>query len=237
MSFGAARALFCAGKAHDVQLLQTPLGAWDAFNVLWADALNLAEAGEATHFAMLHSDVTPEPGWLDVLIAEMESLSADLVSAVVPIKDARGLTSCGIGDPKTSWKPLRRFTMHEIHEMPETFDAAGAGYPGAALLVNTACWVCNLRNPLFFRHAESGLADCYFGFPSIVARNPETKQWTAYRESEDWFFSRRIHALGAKVFCTRKVALKHEGKFAFPNDEPWGKWRVDEEATRLRGDE
>jgi len=50
---------------------------FDDFNILWCHALNEAEAGNITHFAMLHLDVVPlvdpdDPLWLDVLMGELE---------------------------------------------------------------------------------------------------------------------------------------------------------------------
>jgi hypothetical protein len=50
------------------------------FDQLWAMALNHADAGEATHFAMHHDDVGTGPDWLGVLLAELDRLDADLVS-------------------------------------------------------------------------------------------------------------------------------------------------------------
>ena len=47
---------------------------------------------------MLHDDVVPEAFWLDKLIAELELHSADVMSAVVPVKSGNGLTSTAVGD-------------------------------------------------------------------------------------------------------------------------------------------
>ena len=73
---------------------------------------------------------------------------ADVVSTVLPIKDRRGVTSTAIDDPEDEWTPLRRLTMREVHRLPETFSAqADCGYPNNALLVNTGCFVLDLRKP------------------------------------------------------------------------------------------
>src|SRR4051812_1607979 len=57
----------------------------------WCAALNHRRSDQLQWFAMLHADVAPEPWWLDKLIAEAEKQGADLLSAIVPIKDERGL--------------------------------------------------------------------------------------------------------------------------------------------------
>src|SRR5215471_7104271 len=44
------------------------------------------------YFAMLHSDIEPQPGWLDILYEEMQAMEADVISAVVPIKNDQGTT-------------------------------------------------------------------------------------------------------------------------------------------------
>jgi hypothetical protein len=88
------------------------------FNLLWIDALNLFEAGEISHFAMLHGDIMPDPEqrWIDVLLEEMDLHGAELVSAHSPIKDDRGLTSSGICNLADPWSVYRRFTQREILE-------------------------------------------------------------------------------------------------------------------------
>ncbi len=62
------------------------------FNTLWCRALNLRRKRRVDYFAMLHADIEPEEGWLDALVGELEAHSADVFSAVVPIKEDRGLT-------------------------------------------------------------------------------------------------------------------------------------------------
>ena len=235
LCFGAAKGIMQASLgAHEVVLLNSGTG-WDDFNTVWTNALNLFEKGEVTHFAMLHSDIIPDPGWLDILINEMERIHADLVSAVSPIKDVRGLTSCGIGDLSDTWLPYRRFTMREIVEYPETFCITDTLYPDKFLLHNTACWTCDLRNPIFFETDKSGCLKCFFNFPRRAFRGPDGL-WTTACESEDWFFSRQIYMLGAKTFITRKVRLYHKGSTDFPNDRPWGTYEHGDEDTRARWD-
>lgn len=217
--------------SHDLRVLPESSNGFDDFNVLWAAALNLVESRQATHFAMLHSDITPDPGWLDILLHELDIHQADLVSAIAPIKDDRGVTSCGIGDQTDPWNPWRRFTMRELVGMPETFSVADTPHPDRYLLHNTGCFVCDLRNPLFFRTDEHGDLRAFFNFPLRVRRGTDGF-WTNGRESEDWYFSRQLHALGAKTLATRKVRLSHRGGREYPNWAGWGSYRNGDEDTR-----
>ncbi len=231
---------------HDVHLTNSGTG-WDDFNAVWCDALNAFEAGEVTHFAMLHSDITPEAGWLDILLSELDRLGADLVSAVSPIKDTRGLTSSGIGDPNNRWSPLRRFTVRELLKMPETFNAAEVGYEGYPLLHNTGCWVCDLRNPLFREEEPDGSAKLFFDFARRVYRSAISREgivklgtkagrWVFSCESEDWYFSRKLHEANANSYITRKVKLTHRGFVEYPNSAAWGTYEHDNETmTRWKG--
>lgn len=237
LSFAAAKALWTATLGrHTVTVIQSPLGAWDAFNAVWVDSLNMAAKGEVSHFAMLHSDIDPQPGWLDILIEELDRLDADCVSAVVPLKDARGLTSTAIGDPADPWQPWRRFTLREIAAFPETFDNAAAGYPDKPLLVNTGCLVCDLRKPVYQTVLEGGEVPIAFNFPTCVGRGPGGK-FESFRESEDWHFSRRLAEFGGKAWATRTVQLNHLGEYPFPNHgELWGQLKHGDEETAHKWD-
>lgn len=207
------------------------MGTAKGFNVLWAKALEAAAAGEITHFAMLHADVIPEYGWLGTLLEECERLKADMVSVVVPIKDDRGVTSCGCdwqaGDP---WH-VKRFTMTEIFSLPDTFStedtiATGLNPGKQPLLVNTGCWVADMRRPLWFETNEKNEAFFHFTLNDRIVRTGN--QWAMETESEDWFFSRRLASRGGRYFATRKVRVKHVGKWNYRNDVEWGRWQTEE---------
>src|SRR6266404_8904723 len=91
---GAVASLIGASRRAHVTACVQPYSVLPTnFNRLWCDALNSRGEQGWTHFAMLHSDVEAEPGWLDTLIAEQQRVQADMVSAVIAIKDGRGLTS------------------------------------------------------------------------------------------------------------------------------------------------
>ena len=233
LSYETARALYRGSAKHDVALLLS-VGSWDGFNNLWASALNLAEAGQATHFAMLHCDIAAEEGWLDILAEELERLDADMISAIVPLKDARGVTSSGIADPADRWHPLRRFTMCECFRLPETFSAADAGHEGACLLHNDGCWMADLRQEKFRREYPDGRLVADFQFPREIFRDPADGKFHVRAESEDWFFSRRLFELGVKSYLTRKVRLTHAGGYSFSNVLPWGSYQHDQDTPAGR---
>lgn len=205
-----------------VRLHQTSLLA-NGFNSVWATALQ----GDYTHFAMLHADIRPEPYWVDTLLRELRSTGADLVSAVMPIKDERGLTSTAIGHPGTCWSPYRRLTMQEIMQLPATFTAADAGYPDMPLLVNTGCWLADLRNPKWKETDEEGQLKCYFTIRDRILKTENG--YICHTQPEDWFFSAKMHENGLRAVATRKVQAGHYSDFAWPNYAPWGTWAVDEQ--------
>ena len=226
-SWGCVQGLLAlTGSKHDVQLTNSGNG-FDDFNSIWTQALNASEEGKITHLAMLHLDIAPstkpEDGiWLDHLIDELDRLDLDFVSAISPLKDGRGLTSSGIGDPNDPWCPWRRIALRELPSMPETFDASALGYPGYPLLHNSGCWAADLRKPVFHQADKNGECKLHFGFPEKVYRDKLTGKWVHARESEDWFFSRCLHEMGAKSAITRNVKLVHWGKAGYGNWEPWG---------------
>lgn len=196
------------------------------FNNLWAMALTEYAAGRATHFAMLHDDVCPDPGWLDVLLAEMARLDADVVSCVVPFKDDSGLTSTAV-ETGDVWNP-RRLTLTEAHALPETFgDAEIWDLPGyettppftRGLLLNTGCMLVRLGPWSKKAHFEQ--ADSIVSLPdgSFAARTA----------SEDWNFTRAVRKTAnypVRLFATRKVALFHDHP-RYTNARPWGRFRTD----------
>ena len=227
LSTGTVKALLALTTSRHTVKFGFSGNGWDDFDHLWVEALNASEAGYITHFAMLHADVMPdandgEPVWLDTLIEELDRLDLDMVSCLVPMKDFSGLTSSGIGDPSNPWGPYRRFTMREVPNFPETFNAADVGYAGYPLLHNTGCWVADLRRDVFHQVDEEGTSRTYFGFPQRVHRQAMTGRWIVDRESEDWFFSRGLHSLNAKTAITRKVKLTHRGWAGYKNYDTWG---------------
>jgi hypothetical protein len=188
------------------------------FNCLWCHALNARAAFGLTHFAMVHADVNAPPLWLDELVAEQARVGADLLSAVLPIKDGRGLTTTGWQHPASG--AVTRFSMTEVMTFPETFDARDAGLPeGAIFLVNTGLWVCDFT--------QSWVEEFSFEIRDRIVKKPDGL-FQATVLSEDWNMSRWLAVRGLKVMVTRTVPLGHVGRWEFRNDHAWGDWTQDE---------
>ena len=235
---GAAQGLFQLGtqryKAVCATISGSALG--QTFNKLWASALSHPGA---THFAMLHSDVVPSHWWVDTLIDELDRTGADVVSAVCRIKDTKGFTSTGVGDPADQWD-YRRITCDELTQLPETFGAEDIppsitdGYR-TCLLVNTGCWVCRLDRPWWRELDEEGKLRFCFTQNDRVAPMP-TGQYLVEFAPEDWLFSRYCQAVGAKVLATQKVGLRHVGVKGFGLDVESGQLATDTEAVAFHSD-
>lgn len=232
LMYSAAIGLLTATRGlHDITPKNSGNG-FDDMNTLWVDALNMAARGEITHFAMLHSDINPSTGWIDILANEMVRTGADLVSTVVALKDWRGLTSTGVGDASDPWNAFRRFTMREIHEMlPETFSIEDTPHPDKYLLHNTGCWLADMRNPAWRTVDVDGWLKATLSFP-IAARMMPDGTIEHRRESEDWYFSRMISTLSLKTVATRKVSATHFGSTPYVNSRPWGDSLFGDEATK-----
>lgn len=204
------------------------------FNKAWCDALN--HVPRPTYFAMCHSDISAPERWLDALIDEMEAHGADLVSAVVPIKDFRGITSTALMDAGSG--TLRRLTAHEMRSthpetkermLPDTFDGADLAKlfemppdSNVALCVNSGLWVCK-----FGPWAET----VCFETGDRITRDPDPthpsgERFVARVFSEDWLFSSTLIAKGIKVMATQRVQVTHFGRAPFAcggeNHRPWG---------------
>lgn len=177
------------------------------FNTFWADALN--NRRETTHFLMLHSDVVPAPGFLDVLVREMERVRADVLSVVIPIKSKEGLTSTAV-ETDDRFRP-RRLTMHEVFEREESFTEDG-------LLVNTGLMLVDFRKP-WVEKIQFTVND--------AIRKKADGTFEAVVEPEDWNFSRQVRTLGGALWATRKVQALHVGTTAYGNSNPWGTLKRD----------
>lgn len=217
-SMGQGTAGACRVAYHPCQTSLLTLN----FNSAWCVCLNERKAHGFTHFAMLHSDVVPLPlgePWIDTMLALMEEHDADVLSAVVPIKNKLGLTSTAIDEqPKRPWL-VRRLTMHEI------FDNYDPTFTHPDLLVNTGLWICRLDDwceKIRFRQQDS------------IGRNKEGR-FIPITIPEDWDFSRQVHAAGKRLFATRDLAVMHEHE-DYHTREPWGEWERDEEYFQAVGE-
>jgi hypothetical protein len=199
-------------------------------NVLWAVALNRHEAGQADWFAMIHSDVEPEPHWIDKLIAEADRYGADIMTTVIPIKNDTGLSSTAISHPSDDCRAYFRLTMAQLRHpsFPVTFDIAQAvaalrNLPDqlaldpptpANLLCNTGCMVCRL--------GANWCDPRKVFFDELTSFERINGQWTPIIRSEDWFFTAKAAQHGAKVMATTSLKVRHHGVSAYPSDQVWG---------------
>jgi hypothetical protein len=201
-----------------------------SFNLLWAQALNMARHDKVDYFIMQHADLAPEPGYVDKLIKLIQDNDADVVSVVVPIKDQRGLTSTGLCSMTDRFIPGRRFTMREMTQegMPLTFSSADVGHPDKALLINTGCFIADVRKEWAQAQDDAGNLLCSFSIDDRIRDIGD--QLEVGVEPEDWRFSRYLHANGAKVLATRSIKVLHFGGTAYTNERAWGAWQHDQEA-------
>lgn len=197
------------------------------FNTLWCEALNGYKHGDCRYFVMLHADIIPQPEWVDDLLDLIKLHDADIVSTIVPIKNSIGLTSTAIGDPHDPWKLVKRLTMSEVYDMPETFSAADIGFPNNPLLVNTGCWICDLSKPWTREVNDHGESKFAFNIHSRNLLNSEGLFYVDHARPEDWNMSRHVWNCGGKVLATRKVKVTHFGNAGFTNAQPWGTHKVD----------
>jgi predicted O-methyltransferase YrrM len=188
------------------------------FNMLWAEMRTLHRRGYAfTHVAMIHDDVCPEEGWLDTLMDELDRTGADMVSAVVPIKNHHGVTSTAVDQPDP-WL-VRRLTLREAFDLPETFFAEDVPWrePGQCLLTNTGLWVA--------RYDPAWVDRTCFRFLNRIVEAPDGAL-VSHDQPEDWIFAREFAGWGFRAAATRKVKLEHESPL-FHNRSPWGDWPID----------
>jgi hypothetical protein len=203
------------------------------FNEFWAMALNAREEGhDLTHFAMLHDDVVPEDGWLDKLLEDQLSSGADLVSAVIPIKDQRGMISTILYNKDSGVHQLFTnpagtvnsgisigsratvsITVSDLSRLPPVFTAADCGYPEMRLLVNTGCWICRLDRDWVNAKNDDGSLKVFFTIRDRIAK--KDGKWRADVWPEDYNFSLMVQENGGTVAATRRIGLYHEGEGAW----------------------
>lgn len=216
----AAQASWLCSLHHEVIRLPSTTQGLN-FNALWCAALNAGMRGEVTHFAMMHADVQvieDEPGmrWLDRLMEEMELAQVPFLSTPVAIKDARGLTSCGIGDANNHWTPYKRFTVKELGSLPLTFRISDTLYT-SFLLHNEALCLFDLRDWRWYMPACDGTSRVMFNVHEEIKL--VNGQWVRQQETEDWSFSRNLWEAGIPSAISRRVKVLHHGGLGFPN---WG---------------
>jgi hypothetical protein len=160
------------------------------FNICLATALDARDRGEATHVAMIHSDVAPVGPWVSQLYNEMRLARVALISAVVRIKNPTGRTSTAIAERADPWAPIRRFIQLDQREsMPVTFTPQDVCQGDEVLLVNTGLWLADLRMPFW--------DDFSFQWHDRISRDPDGRRRVQFRP-EDWELSRALDAGGLR---------------------------------------
>ncbi len=195
------------------------------FNDLVCMAMNERAEYGWRYFVMHHSDIEAEIGWLDKLMDEYRRVGADVLSAVMPIKDARGVTSTGRRDKDGR---ITRVTMDELwggRPLPDTFcidDLSDA--EGDHLLINTGLMVFDLEAPW----VEPWLLAEGFCSTDKVFKDPVTGKLSASSFTEDWSFSEYCHTHGLKCMATKVIKCTHHGAAGYDNFRSWGDWKHDE---------
>ena len=221
LSEQSAQASWLASHDHDVVRVPSCTQGLN-FNPLWCEALNRGLRNEIDYFAMMHADiqvVEDEPGrrWLDRLVEELEAADVPFVSVPNAIKDPRGVTSCGVGDPADRWAPFRRFTLRELEALPRTFQVGDTAHPDKFLLHNEALCLADMRDARWYYPDETGRCRFHFRVEEEIRLGPAG--WERRQETEDWSFSRDLWAAGMDSAITRRVKLYHLGQLPYPN---WG---------------
>lgn len=208
-------ALATRGKCDLVPSMTASSLLANAFNRMWATALNFARAGAVTHFLLHHDDIEIRtPGWLDVMVEEMQRVGAGVLSVVQPIKNTSGLTSTAMGLADDPWYN-RKFKLSEIATLPETFCAADTRWPQSPLLVNTGLMLVDLSLPAWTRKNADGSLRFRFQITDRIVE--EEDEFRPQVRPEDWAFSRDCWDEGVSVYATRKIDCHHWGMVAFTN--------------------
>jgi GT2 family glycosyltransferase len=191
-----------------------------ACNNLWCSALNNREAHDLRWFALLHADVVPEKNFVDKLIRIAEEHDADVLSAVIPIKDESGVTSTALSGPDPNF-PGTFDVFDAFHALSTTLPLElqiplqGDWNSNLAprLLVNTGCMICRLD--------RDWCSKAYFTINDRITQEIGGlfNHWV---EPEDWFFSRLVADLGGKVMATRAVTVEHLGGIPYRSNKVWG---------------
>ena len=206
------------GSKHMIDLAETDSSACAmTMNHLWCYALEQKAAGQFTHFLMLHSDVEPEPHFVEKMLTIMDATKADVLSVVIPIKDNYGFTSTALDEQVGDYDPefrVRRLTLHEI------FNNYQPTFTDDKLLINTGLMLVDLR-----KDWVEDTDNVYFTLRDKIIKYRGRRM--AHMMPEDWGFSRMARAKGASLWATREIKVNHYGLAAFTNVFPWGSEKTD----------
>ena len=169
------------------------------------EAIGRSVTNKASIMAMLHADIGVEPGWLVKMVEAMQEHDADVLSAVVAIKDTSETTSTAVSLPG---EPYRRLTLQECAgALPETFglEADYLRDMGAErLLLNTGVMLMRVDRPWLRQWSGFQIRSCIrWDSDNIVVDTV----------SEDWDMSEQLHNLDPRprLMATTAVRTLHFG--------------------------
>jgi SAM-dependent methyltransferase len=180
-----------------------------SFNCLLCQCLDWMDQGRCTHLAMIHSDVTAERGWLDLLAEEMHIHGFAAISSVVAIKDPdQDRTSTAIGSKSDPWHAKRYIHRRQYGGMPTTFTGKDVCEgDDEVLLINTGLMLLDLRHPFWDTFC--------FQVPTAIFK-VDGKRCPIFRP-EDWEMSRELDKAGVPYGATWRPFVEHLGGKAWDN--------------------
>ncbi len=169
------------------------------------------------YVALHHSDIQAAPGWLGLMIRDMELVDAEVMHAAVAIKNADGFTSTAIAYSEDRWEPIRNITMHELHQLPSVFNISHI----QEVIDPAAMRLCPNTGVLVMKVTEKMLDFPGFSNLDRIIRVSENC-WQEKVVPEDWNFGHWCADMGIEVWGTRKVVTHHWGRQRFSSDQIWG---------------
>ena len=198
----------------------------------WDEAAGMVGPGPLTDWIMVHSDVAPialdsKPmRWIQDAVEERRRAKADVLSAVIPLKDDSGKTSTAVMNWQT--KNMRPLCLEEClpPNVPETFSIASLAHGnedvrrngGDCLLINTGYWIADLAGAWTRRI-------CFRIYDTIIMGDDGYDE--AQAVGEDYLFSMDLYRLGLRVCATTKFTCNHAGTWKWPNYVAYGKGERD----------
>ena len=177
------------------------------FNLLLAKAINEGYS----HFLMLHSDISVEGPWMQRMMEIMEERTAEILSVNMMLKHHDGFTSTGLCKEETSPLLIKRYTLKELANLPQTFT-----HPD--IVLNTGVMLIDLNAP-FMKHFGKGLH--FRVTDNVVKEDGKLKVYGG--GTEDWLFSLDARKFGAtKLYATTEITAHHIGTSYYTNKGDWG---------------